>query len=96
MISYDLARELKDAGYPFPKPIEGDEFWYLPTLEELIEACGISFLKLERGTRQTGEREISDCWTVMGLIAEPHEYNAYTEATPTEAVARLWLALNRP
>jgi hypothetical protein len=90
-MQYELARELKDAGFPQT----GSGKWighvdslvwrnadrvYVPTLEELIKACGaeITCFAIERGD---------------------HEWNAFahtfysTGATMTEAVARLWLAM---
>ena len=59
------------------------EDWFLPTLSELIAACEGKFFSL-----------ISDCgkWrcTASG-------YEGYDDlySTPSEAVARLWLALNK-
>lgn len=103
MISYELAKELKDAG--FPRGGEGKskvqspgcphwgtdgyqpfscECWiYFPTLSELIEACGVEFYRLHR----IGQ-EIFTCDDVQGR----HEC---VGATPEEAVAKLWLALNK-
>jgi hypothetical protein len=99
MISYDLAKQLKDAG--FPQNLDGNRQLngqpmrhhshgsardcdegcvYVPTLEELVEACNTTF----------------------SIYIEGHGADA-TEAgseitgsgdTPTEAVAKLWLALN--
>ena len=43
---YELAKELKEVG--FRQPPGG--FIYIPTLEELIEACGEMFGELERTT----------------------------------------------
>jgi hypothetical protein len=73
--------------------LEADDFAYEPTLEELIEACGenfdalfSNFERIEKGYRQ------------------PHQWRADATnrtgyscagATPVEAIARLWLALNR-
>ena len=70
-MNYDLAKELKAAGFPNIKDLqhrEGREFipldgsvpvyslgdaadvqnWFVPTLEELIAACGERFLTLGR------------------------------------------------
>lgn len=93
---YELARQLKEAGFPqkkikyncqycedaFGEPEQPDV--YFPTLSELIEACGKKFLWLKKDYE-------TDEW--------------YTEAyglgivnickTPEEAVANLWLALNK-
>lgn len=55
---------------------------YVPTLSELIEACGDDFNSLV-------QRNAHQCWGAMGT-------GHYDERgpTPEEAVARLWLALN--
>jgi hypothetical protein len=92
-MNYELAVQLRDAG--FPQSGEGRRIgaptafvWrardlvYVPTLEELIAACGDEFGELARlpdgnfeavarggGLRQRGK-------------------------SPSEATARLWLALN--
>jgi hypothetical protein len=96
MISYELAKELKDVGFPqsgppsrflwqpTDKPNVMDNGVYCPTLSELIEACGDRFEQLKR---------INDVmWYADG---EPHPDHSYRAAfsSPEEAVARLWLAL---
>ena len=102
----ELAKELKSAGFPNIQDVQhrqGREFltpdglvsvyslgeaaptddWFLPTLSELIASCGEKFSSL-----------ILDCgkWrcTASG-------YEGYDDlySTPSEAVARLWLALNK-
>jgi len=102
----ELAKELNGAGFPNIQDVQhrqGREFltpdgrisvyslgeaattedWFLPTLSELIAACGEKFFSL-----------ILDCgkWrcTASG-------YEGYDDlySTPSEAVARLWLALNK-
>lgn len=116
-MEYELAKRLKDAGFPFlhtgiPRNeicahlfIEGghliaDECQRIevPTLEELIEACP----KHRKDEYQTGwvfelsARE-DGTWTAgyvddnYGEMADELEEGA----TPTEAVAKLWLALNK-
>ena len=59
------------------------EDWFLPTLSELIAACGEKFFSL-----------FLDCgqWrcTASGYEGFDDPYS-----TPSEAVARLWLALNK-
>ncbi len=90
-MNYDLCKELADAGFPQDRN-EGDMlgFCYCPTLEELIEACGEDFYVLELmpngswngiGNQRKYEDPLSDRMICGG-------------ATPTEAVAKLWLALN--
>ena len=62
---------------------------YVPTLEELIEACGDEFGHV---ARLHGGKH----WRASGRDND-EEYSLIEElgATPTEAVARLWLALNK-
>ena len=63
----------------------------VPTLSELIEACGASFDSLTFGNRMNG--------TLTGWFAtggeDPTEVYEEQGDTPEEAVARLWLILNK-
>lgn len=102
----ELAKELNSAGFPNISDIQhrqGREFltregrisvyslgdaaptedWFIPTLSELIAACGENFstLILESGK-----------WRCTASGYEGYK-NLYS--TPSEAVARLWLALNK-
>lgn len=88
-MNYELAKELKDAGF---RP---DIYLYevtrevgnAPTLEELIEACGDQFYSLVFA--------LDNDWRAF---SEKDQWNTVATAdgkTPTEAVARLWLALNK-
>lgn len=91
-INYELAKELKDAGFPlkmkrtwtdiFDDDYSEESGCYLPTLSELIEACGKSF------TLESSE---------LGFRAfrTPVLVEGGWSATPEEAVARLWLELNK-
>lgn len=101
MISYKLAKQLKDAGFQqgfddhsggkwIDKSEEifdhetglGDEM-YIPTLSELIEACGDKLdiiLKMEDGNHKVGK---------FGY------YPSATGKSLEEAVAKLWLELNK-
>lgn len=100
MITYELAKELKEAGFPQgttssdthytfldadgnPCNAFGREAAYVPTLSELIEACGDSFVRIRRHS--------SDHWEVWGYGVNED----FIGTTPLEAVARLWLALNK-
>jgi hypothetical protein len=111
-MTYELAKELKDAGFP-----QEGEFWYSfnehgngtewevyhylqnldteewfsldktknilsPTLSELIEACGEMFGNLSYAP---------------GLVQKDHAWccNEELGKTPEEAVANLYLALNK-
>ncbi len=101
MISYDLAKELKDAGFPqgsatgdhhdggkwieaegttYHHEIGDDTECYIPTLSELIAACGDEF---------SGLIKQSD-WLAIGMRQDTQQ----TGATPEEAVAHLWIALH--
>ena len=95
-MKYELAKELKEAGFPQKNyKIEKDteELCYIPSLEELIEACekhprGFCFLrKIDNDwyAQDGNMRGMDNGWD--GKIAKGK--------TPTEAVAHLWLALNK-
>jgi hypothetical protein len=94
MISYELAKALKEAGFPGLKSIDYltqagiASFSGGPTLEELIEAC----VKLSQTRDFHLERNgLGDDW---GASVDCFAENEYISGkTPIEAVARLWLAL---
>lgn len=52
---------------------------YSPTLEELIEACGVDFKSLNK--------YLNDKWDAQH--ANGHDFDG---TTPAEAVARLWIS----
>lgn len=93
MISYKLAKQLKDKRYP------GSEDWkeekgkmYFgfdnvlePTLSELIESCGDSFKLLTRF------KEDMCIW----IAGDDIDHYITEGKTPEEAVAKLWLELNK-
>jgi len=91
-MDYGLMDELKEAGFPqegsgfvYPRsPNVADGYWYQPTLSELIEACGEGFHYLNRNIQSAGR-----AWFAGG------ERVTFDGSTPEEAVARLWLALNK-
>lgn len=88
-MDYALAKQLKDAG--FPQNGRGDtlsterafvdekHMAYFPSLEELVEACGAKFKNFRRK---------GDGWWADS------KHHMSKGKTPTEAVAKLWLALN--
>ena len=96
-MNYKLAKKLEKAGYP--QPAEGGGYlhnkkgWYAennkpypPSLSELIEACGDDFVGIYK-----------DKGWIAAWRAEK-DYNDYKKAqgkTPEEAVAKLWLELNK-
>ena len=98
-MNYELANELKEVGFPQG----GKGTWtlppdslvarradrvYSPTLEELIEACGRAFRSL---TWQSDGRWDAFIYGPIDTVGGTNHIGA----TPTEAVARLWLTLNK-
>lgn len=89
-MNYELAKELKDAGFPNSRmrphmDVEGK--WSMqdqPTLSELIEACKVT-IELTNAT-------MDGTWLAK---SEGDKYRKYG-STPSEAVAHLYLALNKP
>ena len=61
-----------------------------PTLEELIEACGHSFVSLEYN--QVNEDKWK--WTASAWKND-EPVRSITHQTPSETVAKLWLSLNK-
>jgi len=96
-MDYELAKKLKDAGFPMPDIREGShkvfqhpEYVVCPTLSELIEACGQKFFMLQNQDGITKE------W--LAREARRWHIGPYKEgigSTPEEAVANLWLELNK-
>ena len=91
-VDYELAKSLMDAG--FPQIGKGSSIgpkdklvWrisdrvYVPTLEELIDACGENFGSLDKQ---------HDGW-----LARANGDDSCFAGTPAEAVARLWLTLQK-
>jgi hypothetical protein len=93
MMDNELAKELKEAGFPqsihynargvadhLETEANGNtHIVSIPTLEELIEACGADFHSVERVSYAP--------FLARGQIVQA------AGQTPIEAVARLWLAL---
>lgn len=98
-MNYELAKELKDAGFPQTDEPNicghcGDggpdtEVRY-PTLSELIEACGDRFASLIR--KNGGWESNSKFLSNKDGTVDAHNWIG---STPEEAVTRLWLALNK-
>ncbi len=106
-IIYELAKELKEAGFPQKTkkyshvlmedrgerivsedgslPYRSDTYTILPTLSELIEECGNDFGALMRNNNREW-----DCYK-FNLPLQ----GAVSGLTPEEAVAKLWLTLNK-
>jgi hypothetical protein len=86
-MSYELAKQLKDAGYPF---VRGENYHTMrhgevelpfPMLRELILKCGDEFGALIK---------IPSGWRATCAVSSLETEGKY----PEEAVARLWLALH--
>jgi hypothetical protein len=91
-MDYDLAKSLTDAVFPqigkgsLIGPLNklvwrSDDRVYVPSLEELIEACGENFGSLDKP---------DDGW-----LARANGDQHCFAGTPAEAVARLWLTLQK-
>lgn len=100
-MNYPLAKEIKDAGFSLRRhpnqstqPQDGAYVidhvqYYIPTLEELIEALGQVNIKIEYSTA-------TKFWLARTYTAE--DACAATSgfcSTPTITAAMLWLALNK-
>lgn len=95
-MNYELAKELEAAGFQarsealprnkFGIPSFDHDAVFFPDLSELIEACGDEFGSVGRDPDGRGW----EAWSMDTkiLIDACH--------SPEHAVARLWLALNRP
>ena len=69
-----------------------------PSLSELIEACGNNFgsLSKEFDTYDNGEVRYGDIWVARPRVQPRKNYiTDYFARTPEEAVAKLWLELNK-
>lgn len=67
----------------------------VPTLEELIEACGGVFHFLKLGTKQTGENEISDWWYATASVDKGELVPICDGPTPLEAMVNLYCELKK-
>ena len=106
MIDFELSKELKEAGYPqerqkYMPELDGINIYFegnqedptgsfkIPTLSELIDACGERFYALTKAR---------DGWMTQGFNndeGDPANMIIKRSDTPEEAVARLWIALNK-
>lgn len=99
-MDYKLAKQLKDAGYP-----QGYNSKYdtgsggapgsdirIPTLSELILACGDGFRYLGRVPGAKSMEWFSSGWNTEDT--SHMIYDGYGN-TPEESIAGLWLALNK-
>lgn len=91
-MTYELAKQLKDAGFPndWEHWNDDDDFrgFIAPTLSELIAAIGERFCKLGYDPKEYK-------WQAY-VWNEDHSIKMVLFCkTPEEAVAKLWLALNQ-
>ena len=112
-MNYKLAKQLKDAGFPQGRPLhhlpylsgkikeeraEMFKRFYVPTLSELIEACGETSKDKNYVTFFALEFQEDNLWHSGYNLPIPYEgnYLCYdiSGKTPEEAVAKLWLKLN--
>lgn len=101
-MNYELAKELKDAGFPgmneLPSRLD-TRSWdnevqaRIPAFSELIEACP-TVIGDEDSPADFTLRAEGEIWTAGYYGFE--DWRQFADgSTPEEAVARLWLALNR-
>jgi len=105
-ISYELYMKLKDAGFPYRwhlteeftqaqkdcnEEIDPEQSPFVPTLSELIEACGEDFFAL----KQTATMELKGTGEWMATAYSNRKGIHKPGKTPEEAVARLYLTLNQ-
>jgi len=110
-MTYELAKQLKDAGFPqegdgyvlhtpnckgwdAPSDCTHKTRAYVPTLEELIEACGDDFRDLVYHSKRTPDSTYRR-WTAKGGMRTIGYWKLISGHSPEEAVARLWIALNK-
>ena len=98
-MTYEVAKQLKDAGFPqrlkdssVAMTADGEvpiNQFELPTLSELIEACGTRFAGVYKA-------EHSEGWNASSLWSDLTKNAPSADGSPPEAaVANLWLALNK-
>lgn len=91
-MNYELAKQLKDAGFPLPRMggwirEEGQEPIAAPNLSELIAACGDRLMSVNKHPWKGN-------WYATGMATGWFKVPQEFGDSPEEAVARLWLALN--
>ena len=93
-MTYETAKKMEEKGYDFvcieqteyARSVEGTEF-RVPTLSELIEACGHYLYQLTK--------EDDGSWTCASINGYPKSgFGVTNSTTPEEAVGALWLSLN--
>jgi hypothetical protein len=95
-MDYALAKQLKDADFPqYRSPNIGSrEYVCIPTLSELIEACGEGYLALEHMPKGWhASKTPAEYDNDLGYVGGAEIESGYHK-TPEEAVARLYLNFN--
>jgi hypothetical protein len=98
-MKYELAKALEAAGFPqggegkwmFPSEklvVHSNDRVYVPTLDEIIDACGEQFCSLTK--IYTGSRV--EAWQAC---SDKECFVSGEGSTRDEAVGHLWLALNK-
>ncbi len=104
-MNYELAKQLKEAGFPQGRIDEGHcnqcdchlGDAHIPTLSELIEACP---KELPEGKEGWGKHPFDlswfcNEWRAGYLLIDDAYFLKEFGTTPEEAVAKLWLALKQ-
>ena len=98
-MTFELAKQLKDAGWKYSSWQE-----YEPTLSELIKACGDEFKGLlPPGIMHNEWEAIRKLGWIKPAAEDSNpqykaiykDWDTWGGKTPEEAVAKLWLALNK-
>lgn len=109
-MTYKLAKQLKDAGFPYSKDWKKDDIfnsgkmgwfdegWFEhPILSELIEACGDDFIGIYLELNNSDNKGRYWIATACKDIKEPYKVGKEIETkgfSLEEAVSKLWLKLN--
>jgi len=108
-MTYEIAKKLKDAGFPIKtipaydnagknaKLVDAEFEFLAPTLSKLIEACGDRFISLNR---RFDDYNKTAYWEAIGMGGKyPQIVRGINitikGTTPKEAVANLWWELNK-
>ena len=96
-MNYETAKKLKDAGFKFQEGyIINSDGIYTPSLSELIAACGEEEYPLDETPKKLRPKLFSLYWSTndKGSMWACNGGMSYG-SNPAEAVANLWLELNK-
>jgi len=93
---YETAKKLYDAGFPNMKCSEEnpEPGYTYPNLPELIDACGNKFLQLYLWREKEEGKYVFKGWRAYPFPVTDKP-DGYEGETKEEAVANLWLELNK-